>query len=143
MIGTFRVWLHTWWLNVPEPREVSAVFTVAYMITLYTGIVTLLSPPDSLSQVVGGKAVMASVGALLILGSLISMYGGARDFWRLERIGIWLMAWGIGIYFAIVAYLQSTTPGSRLTQLGMIALGGCVLLLRYVLIRWFTYRPRG
>ena len=59
-------WLQTWWLRVPMPRELSVAFTLLYVLALGAGLVTLVYPPDSLSQEVGGPQVMASVSALCI-----------------------------------------------------------------------------
>ena len=136
-------WLQTWWLRVPMPRELSVAFTLLYAIALVTGIVTLLSPPVSLSREVGGPQVMASVGALLVLGAIISMLGGAREHWKLERIGLWLMAWALLIYAVIVTVLHYTSEGSRLTQLGVISMALIAFLIRYLMIWRFTFRPSG
>ena len=136
-------WLQTWWLRVPRPRELSLAFTALYTLALATGIFTLLFPPISLSKEVGGPQIMASVGGLLVLGALISMVGGAREHWKLERIGLWLMAWALLIYAAIVTVLHYTSEGSRLTQLGIIGMALIAFLIRYLMIWRFTYRPRG
>lgn len=136
-------WLQTWWLRVPVPRELSVVFTLLYGIALITGIATLLWPPMSLSREVGGSQVMASVGALLVLGAVIAMIGGAREHWKLERIGLWLMAWALLIYATIVTVLHYTSEGSRLTQLGVISMALIAFLIRYLMIWRFTFRPRG
>ena len=136
-------WLQTWWLRVPMPRELSVAFTLLYAIALCTGVATLLWPPMSLSREVGGPQVMASVGALLVLGAVIAMIGGAREHWKLERIGLWLMAWALLIYATIVTVLHYTSEGSRLTQLGVISMALIAFLVRYLMIWRFTFRPRG
>lgn len=142
-VNGLRGWLQTWWMRVPEPRELSVVFTGAYFVAFLTGVATLTYPPMSLSKEVGGPQVMASVGVLLLVGSLVAMFGGAREHWKVERIGLWLMAWAGLIYATIVLFLQFTSNGSRLTQLGFIVLGLTVFLIRYLMIWRFTFRPRG
>lgn len=136
-------WLRTWWLRVPAPRELSLAFTVLYAFALGTGLATLIVPPTSIAREVGGPGVMASVGAILTVGALTSMYGGAREHWKVERIGLWLMAWALLIYAGIVFSLHLSTSGSRLTQLGVIGMALTGLLIRFLMIWRFTYRPRG
>lgn len=136
-------WLQTWWLRVPMPRELSVAFTLLYVIAFATGWVTLLRPPTSLSASIGGPQIMASVGGLLVLGALISMVGGAREHWKLERIGLWLQTWALVIYAAIVLTLHFSSTGSRLTQLGVICMALVAFLIRYLMIWRFTFRPRG
>lgn len=136
-------WLRDWWLKVPMPRELSVAFTILYVIALCTGTFTLLWPPLSLSNEVGGPQVMASVGVLLVMGALISMLGGSMEHWKLERIGLWLMSWALLIYAAIVLLLHLQSDGSRLTQLGVICMALVAFLIRYLMIWRFTYRPRG
>lgn len=139
-VGCF---LESWWLRVPMPRELSVAFTLLYALALGTGAATLLLPPISLSREVGGPQIMASVGGLLVFGALISMVGGAREHWKLERIGLWLQSWALVIYAAIVLLLHFSSSGSRLTQLGVIAMALVAFLVRYLMIWRFTYRPRG
>ena len=138
-----RAWLQTWWLRIPMPRELSVAFTLLYVIAFASGIATLLVPPISLSREVGGPEVMASVGVLLSVGALTSMWGGYREHWKVERIGLWLMAWALLIYAAIVAALHFSSTGSRLTQLGVIAMALTAFLIRFLMIWRFTFRPRG
>src|SRR5690606_13944343 len=116
----FADWFRVWWLRVPMPRELSVAFTLLYALALGAGIVTLIYPPVSLSREVGGPQVMASVGALLIVGALLSMYGGAREHWKVERIGLWLCSWALLIYAGIVLVLHFSSSGSQLTQLFVI-----------------------
>lgn len=136
-------WLQTWWLRVPMPRELSVAFTLLYALALGAGIVTLIYPPVSLSREVGGPQVMASVGALLIVGALLSMYGGAREHWKVERIGLWLCSWALLIYAGIVLVLHFSSTGSRLTQLFVIGMALVAFLIRFLMIWRFTFRPRG
>lgn len=137
-------WLQTWWLRVPMPRELSVAFTVLYALALATGVVTLFRPPISLSAEVGGPQVMASVGLLLVLGALLSMWGGSREHWKVERIGLWFMSSALLIYagIAIALHVGSET-GSRLTQVGVIAMALMAFLVRYLMIWRFSFRPRG
>ncbi|MGW9021253.1 hypothetical protein ACWGOE_07215 [Leucobacter chromiiresistens] len=135
-------WLRTWWLGIPDPREISIAFTLAYIVALYTGAVTLVQPPSTVKAAIGPSS-MAALAVLLVLGSLIAMLGGAREHWKLERIGLWFMAGATIIYGALVLGLHFETNGSRLTQLGFVTLALFLFIVRWVLIRYFEYRPRG
>lgn len=137
-------WLQEWWIRVPMPRELSVAFTLLYSLALATGIFTLVWPPLSLSREVGGPQVMASVGLLLILGALLSMWGGAREHWKVERIGLWFMSSALLIYAGIALALHvGSETGSRLTQVGVIAMALVAFLVRYLMIWRFSFRPRG
>lgn len=136
-------WLQTWWLRVPAPREISVAFTIAYSLAFATGAATLLYPPITLSAEAAGPQAIASVGALLVVGAVLGMLGGAWEHWKLERVGLWLMSGALVIYAAIIVGLHLSTQGSRLTQLGVISLALCLFLVRYLMIRRFTFRPRG
>jgi hypothetical protein len=135
-------WLQTWWLRVPTPREFSIAYTIVYLVSFLTGIVTLIAPPITIKTEIG-PAAMASIGYLLIVGALISMVGGARKFWKLERVGLWFMSCAWGIYGILVLILHVTTPGSRLTQLGAVTLALILYFIRYLMIRKYTYQPGG
>lgn len=139
----FADWFRVWWLRVPMPRELSVAFTLLYALALGAGIVTLIYPPVSLSREVGGPKVMASVGVLLAVGALLSMYGGAREHWKVERIGLWLCSWALLIYAGIVLVLHFSSTGSRLTQLFVIGMALVAFLTRFLMIWRFTFRPRG
>lgn len=134
-------WLRVWWLRVPTPRELSIAFTLLYCLALGAGIVTLVWPPVTLSQEVGGPEVMASVGVLLLLGATISMVGGAREHWKVERIGLWLQSWALVLYAGIVLALHFSSTGSRLTQLFVIGMALIAYLIRFLMIWRFSFRP--
>lgn len=136
-------WLRSWWLRVPTPRELSMAFTALYLLAFGAGIVTLLYPPTSLSREVGGPGVMASVGVLLLFGSVTAMYGGAREHWKVERIGLAVCAGALLVYAGIVLALHFQSTGSRLTQLFVIGMALVAFLVRFLMIWRFTFRPRG
>lgn len=126
---------------MPDPRDISVVYTIVYIVTLYTGIVTILQPPSSLSLAVGGPQTMALVGILMTMGAVAALVGGAGEWWRMERIGVLGAGAGVLIYAAIVLGLHLTTEGSRLTQLGVIVLAELLFVVRMMMIRTFTFRP--
>lgn len=135
-------WFRTWWLRVPRPRELSIAFTVAYSVALLTGIATLLRVPLLYEQS-GVFADLAPVGALLSFGAATAMVGGALEHWKVERVGLWLMSGALVIYSGVVFARAAPHPGPRFTLLGVICLALCLFFVRYLMIRRFTFRPRG
>lgn len=142
MLRRFHDWLRFWWLKVPEPRAFSAIYTTLYGIAALTGLVTLLNPPQTIRAEIG-TAAMASIGVLLLIGAAIGMVGGAWEHWKLERVGLWFMSGALLIYAMLVTALHFTSQGSRLTQLGVILLALGTFTVRYLMIRRYTFRPRG
>lgn len=86
---------------------------------------------------------MISLGGLNLLGMVIAMTAGARDFWKGERLGIGLMLAAAAIYASLIGYLHFTSGGSRALQFFYLAFVVVILGIRLLMIRWFTYRPRG
>lgn len=140
--GVVTNWFQTWWLRVPSPREFSIVFTFVYAISLLTGAATLKFPPNTISAEIGAAA-MVSIGGLLVVGALIGMLGGARKFWKLERVGLWFMSMAWVIYGVVVVILHLSSEGSRLTQLGAVVLALSVYFIRYLMIRRYSFQPGG
>lgn len=136
-------WFRTWWIRVPSPRDISIAYTCIYLIALGTGLLTLVEPPRSIAYEIGDYAV-AALGVLLTIGAVIGMIAGALEHWRLERVGLLFMGTAAAIFAGIVIsphYAQYA--GSRPAQVGFIAIAIGALVVRYLMIRKFTYRPRG
>lgn len=137
-----NAWTKTWWTRVPEPRDLSLVFSVAYVVSLLGGIVAFVAPPQSLTGIVG-PTLLAIIGVFLIAGSLMAMFAGAKEIWLVERLGIWLMGGGVFTYGLQVGIIQATQPGARWLQMAIIVIALLLFIVRYRLIRIYTYRPRG
>lgn len=134
-------WVRTWWVRVPEPRDISALFTVVYAISAVTGFVVLFDPPILLLGV-SDQVAVSLISICLMVGAVISCFAGWREYWKLERIGLWFLFGAQGMYFFLVTYLHLTSiTGSRLLQMGTILVAVCCYVARYLLIRTFTYRP--
>ena len=139
----FLRWVKARWLNlIPEPRYASTVYALVYYLFVATGPATLLMPPQSIEGVLG-QAGMNLVGIFLLAGGLVGMGAGWREWWELERWAIAMMGIGLATYGWIVFQLHFQSTGSRLTQLGIIAIAACVLILRIGMIWRYPYKPRG
>ena len=137
-------WFHTWWLRVPEPRVFSIGWGIAYAVLCLTGIAALAAPPITVVNEVGYAAAKVSIGGLNILGTLIAMVSGYFDYWKGERLGIGFTAAAALILGAMLAYVnRQISEGSTLVVMGYVAFAAVVLGVRYLMIRWYTFRPRG
>lgn len=136
-------WLKRWWhRTVPEPRYASTVYATIYTVFVLTGIATLTTPPQTLAGMLG-QAGMGLVGWFFLIGGVVGMGAGWREWWELERWAIVLMLVGLTAYGYIVVSLHFQTTGSRLTQLGIILIATCALILRIGMIWRYPYKPRG
>ena len=128
------------WRALTDPPHQKPVYAVVYLITIGTGLATLAMPPRTIEGVLG-SALMTANGLLWITGGLVALCTLFTRWWWLERSGILLAAAGILAYGSVVATLHVTEAGSRLTQLGMIALALCLFVVRWLSIREWSYAP--
>ena len=153
-MSRLRTWLRTWWLDVPEPREISLGWGALYVSTGAIGIATLTAPGSTAWNVLGLVGVLA-IGLLLLVGTIFACVGGAREHWKLERVGVAGVILGLLIYGGMLwALFQTpiaatwqhpdfTAAAAQGPQLGILGALVLALCLRYMMIRRFEYRPRG
>lgn len=137
------LWARFWWLTVPEPRLLSIGWGVVYLAVLCAGVAALTDPPLELLGADTGALVQVSIGGLNTVGALVAMASGYRDFWRGERLGLALMSAAGLIYGGLLLHVRDRLGVSVAVPLAYLAAMLCVLGLRMLMIRWFTYRPRG
>lgn len=130
------------WRVLTDPPHQKPVYLFVYMVTIMTGVVTILFPPRTIEGAVGGL-LMGINGWSWLIGGLICAITLFTRWWWLERFGIGLAVLGTVMYGLVVATLHVLESGSRLTQLGMIALAGCLFLIRWLSIREWSYAPPG
>lgn len=136
-------WFRSWWLRVPQPRDISIAYAIMYAGMLCTGIATLLNPPTTIRAEIG-PVLMDCIGWFLVVGALLAMGAGTVKNWLVERVGVVFIIAALACYSVLIFSLHVTESGSRLTQLGVVffaAIGAFVI--RYLLIRGYTYQPRG
>ena len=126
-----KAWLNTWWLRVPEPRELSMLWSVMYGTAMATGVLALCLPPRSVIGMIGDVAI-ALIGVFLLVGALLAALGGAFDYWRLERLGILAQGAAWGMYLITVVAMQD--HGGRVQGLFKWALSllPCVRSVRVI-----------
>lgn len=138
-----RRWLVFWWLTVPEPRLFSVGWGVAYFAVFAAGLAALAGPPIAQLDASASVIVQASIGGLNLIGTAVAMASGYRDFWRGERLGLGLMIAAGAIYAALLLYVNAEFGLSTLVPFSYLLALLVVLGIRYAMIRWYTYRPRG
>lgn len=130
------------WAQVTEPRHLKAAYAVLYTITVLTGIATLLVPPTSIAGELGEPlTVLWSV--FLIMGGFGGLLTVLPGWWWAERLSIVLVWAGLAIYGIVIVSLHFTSAGSRLTQLGVLLLAAGLGYIRWLLIRKYSFEPRG
>lgn len=133
------------WGRIHEPRVAKVFHLIGYLLAVGIGAVTLWRPPTSIETPLG-PTLTTTWGALILTGAIAATVAVLPGWWWLERLGIYSIAAGALIYFAVVLTLHAQgSPGSsRLTQAGVIlAFAWMVSANRLWEIRGYTFEPRG
>lgn len=133
--------LRSLWLRVKEPRVLRIVFLLGYLVTLGMGVATLTNPPATIEGQLG-PILSVSWSLFWIVGGIAGAATILPGWWEVERYAVASALFGIGIYGAVLVLLHITSPGSRLTQLGVLAIAALFFLLRLALIRGHDFEPR-
>lgn len=104
------------------------------------GLVTLAFPPSTIKNELGPYMSIAWA-FMFIIGGVIGMLTIYTDRWKEERLGIKFIGLGLMVYTAVILTLHVTEPGSRLTQIGMIALAALLFVARYRQIKDWDIEP--
>lgn len=131
----------TWWLSVPEPRTYSFGWGAAYLMLGLAGVAALVTPPVSFAGVHGSTAAVWSVSVLNLAGMVIAMACGWCEFWKGERLGITLML-GAAAVFALMIATTTDDLMAHVMPFCYIGFVLVVLSVRWLMIRWYTFRPR-
>lgn len=130
------------WASIREPRHVKALYTLAFVAALGMGLSAVVHPPNSIEGVIGVTLTYVW-GCFLILGGALGAATTIPGWWVLERLGIFAILVGVGIYAAVVLVLQIEQAGNRMPQ--WFALVSLALLWVPEIIRTWghTFEPRG
>ncbi|KJL39900.1 hypothetical protein [Microbacterium trichothecenolyticum] len=132
----------TMWGRIKEPRFIRVLFLAGYIVTLTTGVVTLTDPPVTIEGALG-PTLSVAWSLFWIIGGLAGAATVLQGWWEVERYAVAACMFGIGIYTIVLVTLHIASPGSRLTQLGMLAIAALLFVLRLALIRGHDFEPRG
>lgn len=130
------------WRSLTDPPHQKPIFVCVYVITMITGLATILNPPMSIKAEVG-PVIMDWIGITWLVAGAVAVPAMITGWWWVERIALGLASTGIAMYGAIVMMLHFQAEGSRLTQLGVMSIAICAYLLRWVSIRERSFEPRG
>lgn len=131
------------WESITEPRYLKAFYLAVYTVTIGVGIVTLVNPPSSIEGPLG-SFLTAFWALLLTTGGVGAASSVLPGWWWAERLSVWLIIFGAGLYAAIIFGIQLAAPpgSSRWTQLGFVIIATTVFFLRLLLTRKWDYEPR-
>lgn len=131
------------WYSITEPRHLKATYFVIYLLVFAVGVASLLTPPAIIRGEVG-DITSAVWSGLFILGSAAGAVMIFPGWWWAERLAIGMILTGIIIYVVIVIWVDlGDGPATRFTQAGLAGLSGSVFYVRYLLIKKYSFEPRG
>ena len=130
--------LQSLWRRVHEPRFVTAIMFVWYVIAAAVATYSFFNPPSSLEGQFGSTAMKALLG-LLAGGSIIGLIAVLPGWHFMERLAVVANFIAGGLYLSIVLGLHFQMPaGNRLLQALMI-LG---IMMHSCVIRWYRIKDR-
>lgn len=133
------------WERITEPRHMKIAYLVVYLLTVGVGVVTLITPPQTVAGEVGPVITIIWAG-LFILGGAVGTISVLPGWWWAERLlAIGPVMLGLAIYLVVVIILHvqgADTGSSRLTQVGIIVLASAPFTIRALVIREYSYEPR-
>ncbi|RLV54839.1 hypothetical protein D9V41_14715 [Aeromicrobium phragmitis] len=128
------------WHRINEPRTISVLYFVSYLVLTAGGVTALVIPPTSLEGEIGATA-MTMLASLLVFGGSIGSVSALPGIYWLERFAVGAIASSATIYLLIIVTLHFTSTGNRLLQAAFV----CSVLLhqgvRWMRIRERPYRP--
>lgn len=124
------------WNRIHQPRPISVMYFLIYLITLGGGVAALIKPPTSIEGQVGTSAMIVLAG-ILAFGGLVGSIAALPGIWWLERTAVMSIALSATIYAIILTTLHFRESGNRLLQLTFVL---SVLLMQAV--RWHRVSQR-
>lgn len=128
------------WERVNEPRTISVLYFVQYVVLAAAGLWALAVPPMSLEGEIGTVAMNSLAGILVFSGALGAVAALPGIYW-LERAAVLGVGWAALIYLWIIVSLHFTTDGNRMLQAAFVAIGLLHQGVRWVRIHERPYRP--
>ncbi|MFC4223580.1 hypothetical protein [Lysinibacter cavernae] len=131
------------WESITEPRHLKTAYAAIYLIVLGIGAGSLVTPPAVMTGEIGELTSIAW-SLLFIVGAIGGIVAVFPGWWWVERLAIGMILVGIGIYFAVVIWADMHDGGvTRYTQAGLSFLSGSVFYIRWLLIKKYSFEPRG
>lgn len=129
------------WQRIQEPRIEKVAYFCVYVGVIVLAGFTLASPPGTIADPLG--PVLTLVWCWLwivsaIIGAVVVFVG----WWEVERIGLALGLFGVGIYASVVVTLHISGEGSRWAQLAVLWIAAGFYVIRLIRIWGHDYEPR-
>lgn len=102
--------LRSVFMMIAEPRVTRLLYFIIYMSLLVAGILIIVEPPSDFQDVIGSRLVDI-FGGFIALGAIFCAFSVLPGIWWLERVGIFALVTGLGVYFLILVGLQSSPIG--------------------------------
>lgn len=128
------------YLRIQEPRVVSIIQWLIYLVTLGIGVTAFQRPPSSIEGALG--VTLTTIWAVfLIVGGVLGAIAALPGIWWLERVAVLACGTGALMYGSVVLSLHYSETGNRLPQLGFVAIAVCAFAKRWFEIRRYAYDP--
>lgn len=124
------------WARIQEPKVISVLYFLIYIVMSIGGVSALIDPPSSIAGE-AGELTMLILALLLTLGGVIGSVSVLPGIWWLERIAVLSIGAGSLLYAVLVLALHVTQPGNRIMQLAFVF---SIVLLQ--LVRWHRIHER-
>lgn len=124
------------WLRVNEPRVVSVLRFLMYVVLFVGGVSAVTNPPTTMESALGQGAVVG-LGMLLSFGCLLGAVSALPGMWFIERLGLVAISSALAIYGGVVFQLHLFSLGNRMLHLTII-----IALILSQAIRWVRIKDR-
>lgn len=128
------------WSRVSEPRSITALHCLVYVLIAIAGASALIDPPNTLSSSWGG-AFSTLWAASLLLGGSVAACAAYFGRWWLEKIALLLVCTGVVLYASIVTTIHFYTSSNKSVHALFLVVVVLHLAVRYLRIHRFSYEP--
>ena len=133
-------WTLALWLRLQEPRAITLVQTLIYLVLAWGGTTAVMQPPSSIEGQFG--SVLTSIWAwCAIVGGLVGALACPFGKWMIEKPAIILCILASTLYAVFTLMLHVQGSGNRLPQLAMQVTALLYFASRYIRIHPFSYQP--
>ena len=131
-------WYKRAYYRLHEPRVVSAVYGLIYVIATIVGAYNFYDPPRTIVEAADNPILLYAIAGGISAGGLLGMIAIARGLYWVERYAAGLLGGGIGLYWIISVWLTIFSGGSRWMSLMTTTFAVILILIRYY---WIADRP--
>lgn len=128
------------WSSIREPRVVTLIQTLIYLLCAAGGLATILWPPVSV-QGQYGVIITAAWGWFALLGGTLGVVSCPRGIWLIEKPALMLCATALALYAGMILSLHLIESGNRLSQFFFVTIALFHFIARYMRIHRYAYDP--